>query len=145
MLTSHSQLPERHRIVKVWTFALVSVALMALAGCSPANHRPEIAPALDAAVAEAGDGGVVDFRDVASFEWDTLFGFPGYTSDAEVSATTGADFGGGDDSRVNEDGENLVVLLKDGRVIAWTILNQDENAIAVRLDDALYSQAISKG
>jgi hypothetical protein len=120
------------------------LGLLALvAGCGPANERADLATALDAAVAEAGDGGVVDLGSVLLADWDTVYGFPGYTSESEISSTIGADFGSGGDSRLAE-GENLVVLMNDRAIAAWFVLNRGGTKVAVRFDESLYGQPIPR-
>jgi hypothetical protein len=120
------------------------LALVALvAGCSPANERADLAQAVDAAVADAGDGGLVDLGSVLQPDWDTVYGFPGYTSDAEISSAIGTNFGSSDDSRLAE-GENLVVLMNEHAISAWFILNRGATQVAVRFDESLYGQPIPR-
>ena len=83
-----------------WLFVLALVALVG--GCGPANERPDLSQAVDAAVADAGNGGVLDLGSVLPLDWDTVYGFPGYTSDAEISSALGTEFGSSDDSRLAE-------------------------------------------
>jgi hypothetical protein len=112
--------------------------------CAPANERPDLARALDSAVANAGDGGMVDLGVVLPLDWDTIYGFPGYTSDAEITAATGADFGTSDDSRIEKDGLNLAVLIHEGEIAAWFILNGWGNTVAVRFGERLYGLPIGR-
>jgi hypothetical protein len=123
---------------------LLVLALVALlAGCGPANERADLSQAIDTAVADAGNGGVLELGSVLPLDWDTVYGFPGYTPDAEISAALGTDFGASDDSRLAE-GENLVVLMNENTITAWFILNRGATQVAVRFDESLYGQPITR-
>jgi hypothetical protein len=124
-------------------FALALV-IGAVAGCGPAHERPDLAGAVDSAVAEAGDGGVIDLGEVLPLEWDTVYGFAGYATDAEITAATGADFGSSHESRIPTEGLNLVVLMNEGELAAWFVLNQGNPIVAVRFADSLYDQPIAR-
>ena len=116
----------------------------ALAGCGPPNERPDIARSLETAVADAGDGGIIDVATLVPAEWDSFFGFAGYTTDAEITAATGVDFGSSDDSKIPYDGRNLIVLVDRDRVAAWFVLNAGVPPVAVRLKSDFYGVGIPR-
>jgi hypothetical protein len=122
----------------------LAVVVGIVAACGTANERPDLARAIDSAVAQAGNGGAIDLGVVLPLDWDTVYGFPGYTTDAEISAVTGADFGSNEDSRIERDGLNLAVLTKEGRVAAWFILNDRDHTVAVRFGENLYGPPIHR-
>lgn len=122
----------------------LALSVVVAAACGLANERPELARAIDSAVAQAGNGAVIDLGEVLALDWDTLYGFPGYTTNAEISAATGTDFGSSEDSLIPYDGRNLVVLTKTGKVAGWFILNRDDITVAVRFHDSLYGQPIRR-
>lgn len=122
----------------------LAVVMGTAAACGPANERPDLARAIDSAVAQVGNGGTIDLGVVLPLDWDTVYGFPGYTTDAEISAATGADFGSSDDSRIERDGLNLAVLTKEGRIAAWFILNDRDHTVAVRFGEKLYGLPIHR-
>jgi hypothetical protein len=113
-------------------------------GCGPANEQPGIAIAVESAVAEAGDGGVIDLADLVTIPWDAVYGFPGETTDEEISSATGADFGSSDDTRAPGDGLGIIVFVDDGSVVAWSILNRDAHRAAVRFDQTIYGRPTSR-
>lgn len=124
---------------------LLAVVIGAVAACEPANERLDLARAVDSAVAEAGNGGVIDLAEVIPLEWDTLFGFAGYATNAEITSATGADFGSSDDSLIPTEGLNLAVLMNDGKVAAWFVLNDGyDHRVAVRFDESLYGEPIAR-
>jgi hypothetical protein len=128
-------------------FVMVGIAMaiaLASSACGPANERPDLAGAIDAAVASAGNNGVVDLGAILPLEWDTVYDFPAYTSDAEISETTGADFGSSRDSQINSDGLNLVVLTNRGEIAAWFVLNEGDPLVAVRFHEDLHGQPIPR-
>ena len=140
---------EAHLPRRVWPAiglsgsSLVLALAAVVASCGPANERADLSQAVDTGVAEAGNGGILDLRSVLPLDWDTVYGFPGYTSDAEVSSAVGTDFGSSDESRLAE-GENLVVLMKENAISAWFILNRGATQVAVRFDESLYRQPIPR-
>lgn len=121
---------------------VISVIALAVCGCGPANERSQLADQIAGAVEAAGQDGVVDLRGLFSIEWDTLYAFPGYTSDNQVDETIGISWGTlGDESRIPYDGQVLVVFLKDQTVPGWGILNAGPgNDVAVRFKSTLYFQ-----
>jgi hypothetical protein len=90
---------------------------------------------------------LVDLGEVLPLDWDTIYGFPGYTSDAEITEATGADFGSSEDSRIEKDGLALAVLTNDGEIAAWFILNDFTvgRTVAVRFHEDLQGQPIPRG
>ena len=149
MSTVDDHLPERVGRAIGWAGAmgrsglLLVLALALVAGCGPADERADLSPVIDTAVADAGNGGVLELGSVLPLDWDTVYGFPGYTSDAEISSALGTDFGGSDDSRLAE-GENLVVFMNENAISAWFILNRGATQVAVRFDESLYGQPIPR-
>jgi hypothetical protein len=123
----------------------IAVAFGGRLGCAPANEHPELAAAIESAVVEAGDGGLVDLADVIPSDWDTVYGFPSDIADSDVSKAIDADFGPGDDSRYPSDGGALVVLVKQGKVVAWVVLNRSATSAAVRFDEDIYGKPIKRG
>jgi hypothetical protein len=134
-----------HRILPP-SFVALALVIGAVAGCEPANERPDLARAVESAVAEAGNGGTVDLGAILPLEWDTVYGFAGYASNAEITAATGADFGTSQDSLIPTDGLNLAVLMNEGELVAWFILNDSTlgRTVAVRFHEDLYGLPIRR-
>jgi hypothetical protein len=109
------------------------------------NEKPELASAVTSAVSEAGDGGIVDIRALTAFEWDRMYSFGAYTSDAEVSETLGFPWGTGDDLRLPSDGFVLLIFAEEQRATGWVILNDYRSSgPLVQFDDALLRMPISR-
>ncbi len=136
--------PDVNLMRRLAPYLALALLIGAVAGCEPANERPDLAGAVDSAVAEAGDGGVIDLAEVIPMEWDTVYGFAGYVTNAQITEATGADFGSSDESLIPTDGLNLVVLINDGKVAAWFVLNHGDNIVAVRFAESLYGQPIAR-
>ncbi len=133
------------RAVRGLAMVCIAIAIaFASSACGPANERPDLAGEIDSAVASAGNGGVVDLGAILPLEWDTLYDFPAYISDAEISETIDADFGSGEDSRINYDGQNLVVLTNRGEIAAWFVLNEGFPIVAVWFHEDLHGQPIPR-
>jgi hypothetical protein len=104
--------------------ALIAVVWLVFSPFRPvANERPELGHAVPSAVSQAGDGGTVDMRALATFDWDRMYVFGAYTSDAEVSETLGFEWGTGDTLRLPNDGFVLLIFAKEQGVTGWAVIN----------------------
>ena len=109
------------------------------------NERTNVASALAVAVEQVGDGGSVDLRSVASFEWDHAYLFHAYADDARISRTLGISWGTKGDTRMWYGGTVLVVFVSGQSVTGWTILNHSEPAgPLLTFEDALFERPIAR-
>ncbi len=130
------------RWARVPGFLVCAVLLVA---CDPANERPALSDAAKTAVVRAGDGGTVDMREVAPFDWDSMYAFSSYQRDEDVSATLGFPWGNGDNMRLESDSMVLLAFVKGKEVVGWDILNDfDTTGPSVDFADNLYSTAIPR-
>lgn len=120
-------------LIRVALILIAALAVMALLGLGivayifrdPPDGRPEVAPAVYAAVRQAGNGGTIDFRRLTNFDWDRMYVFGSYTTDDEVSHVLGFTWGTGDNLRLPRDELVMLVFAKDARVTGWVVLNGD--------------------
>lgn len=104
--------------------AALAIALAVLAGgCGPSNERSELDDTINSAVVAAGDGGILDMREVVTLDWDTMYALGGYVTDNAIRVAVGPSWPSGWDERISSDGLGLVVFVRDGSVAAWSIIN----------------------
>ena len=106
-----------------WRLPMTVLVAVLAGACGPANERGDLGGQIASAVVEAGDGGIVDMKTVVDLDWDNMYAFSGYTTDDEVTEAIGVQWGSGDESQVPYDGQELVLFMKDGAVVAWSKLN----------------------
>jgi hypothetical protein len=125
--------------------AWVGVSAYLVLFTEPPNERPEVAASVYAAVVRAGDGGTVDMRTAAPFEWDRMYAFGAYTSDDRVSEVLGFTWGTGEDLRLPNDGFLLLIFARARSVTGWVVLNDYESTgPLVEFDDAVLEVPIAR-
>jgi hypothetical protein len=123
--------------------AIVVVTILVVA-CGPPHERGELSQAARDAAARAGGGGLVDMREIASFDWDRMYAIAPYTPIDEVARIIGVDWEDGDQGRLYDDMLVLVVFVKDRDVVGWDVLNGDGASPLVDFADDLYEVPIER-
>jgi hypothetical protein len=128
--------------VGIGIVAVIGVGLWASAG--PGGEFDGLDAQLAMAADEAGAGGRLTLSDATDFEWDEAHIFDAYSGSAQIEAElngwsplspAGRLIVG--DLFVASDGLQLVAFQRDGEVVAWTVVNQEQLAqTVVRFDPA---------
>ena len=123
---------------------LVVISLLLVFACGPANERTELSQAARDAVTDTGDGGTVDMREVAPFEWDRMFAFGPYTPNEEVTEVMGVEWQDGDGFRLSDDWLVLVTFVRGQDVVGWDVFNGDRAEPLVEFAEELYGLPIDR-
>ncbi len=125
----------RRRSRWLLALALVTAVLIAVGIWSsqlPPGEKAELQAAISSAAAGVGDGGFLQLKDVATFEWDRVYAFQSYSGVSDVHEALGFDwsplspfnnlvFG---DLFLGYDEMALLVFVRgDQDVTGWAILN----------------------
>jgi hypothetical protein len=130
-----------------FAIAMGAWAVTAVACASgPPNHRPALAEDLAAMVSPLEDGAHVDLAEVATFEWDVVYGFPAYTVDEDVAATIGLPWGTNSVSRLPSESLVLLIFATADEVTGWAVLNRspDNDEPIVEFDRGVYRIPIAR-
>lgn len=139
------------RGASLFTKALVAIGVVAVLGYAVVrflavpNERPEVASAVVSAVDQARNAGTVDFRTLTTFDWDRMYAFGAYTSDADVSRVLGFPWGTDENLRLPSDGFVLLIFAKDRGVSGWVVVNDHQSSgPLVQFDDSLLAAPIPR-
>lgn len=94
------------------------VGLLLVGGCNEGGGTSSTRPSLESAVASGATS--FDFATDTKFAWDRVYVFGSYTSRQEVEQSLGFAWPDFERSAVEvQDGNTLVVFVRDGRVVDW--------------------------
>ncbi len=82
----------------------------------------------------------IRLAEFTDFEWDLFYIFPPYTSGDQIVSTLGYDwFGVRFTSIAESDNVNLLVFMREGRVVRWVELPRSTGDFALLADDSPFT------
>lgn len=123
----------RTRVAWIGVTFLVLLGVGVWATTRPAGEFTGLDARLATSAGEAGHGGGIDLGDATDFEWDEVHIFGAYTTTAGIEAqmdgwsplSPAGRFLIGD-LFLAYDGLQLLAFRRDGEVVAWTVMNEEE-------------------